>query len=168
MEIRKTLSLDEAKNYIDQIDFSMIVDKVVSTTGWKRRHVEKLRDYYKNFLFLKKKYPDTDVKIPPTDEIDELWHAHILDTHKYFEDCNAIFGEYLHHYPYLGRDGKSNLADVENSFKNMQELHKKEFGDYIYRVRPIGLFGAMRITGDVIKQWIRDILGHSRKNTDNL
>ncbi len=38
--------------------------------------------------------------------MDEVWHAHILDTRRYAADCDCVFGEFIHHYPYFGLGDK--------------------------------------------------------------
>ena len=38
----------------------------------------------------------------PCKLVDELWHAHILDTRAYRDDCYRIFGFFYDHYPYFG------------------------------------------------------------------
>ena len=63
---------------------------------------------------------------------DEIWHHHILDTYKYYNDCLNIYGQFLHHYPYFGMRGGQDSTDLANTFKITQMLHLKEFGDYIY------------------------------------
>lgn len=135
----KIPTLEAAKSYIDSIDFSMIIDKVIKTKNWARKDVEKIAVLYRHFLFLNKKYREDNLPIPPSEEIDEFWHNHILDTRKYEKDCQAIFGHFLHHYPYFGIDGKTTKTDLDTAFDRVQELHKKEFGDYIYYVRNVRL-----------------------------
>ncbi len=49
-------SLDAAKQYIDAIDFSQIIDKMVMHQGWLRKEAEIVCDMYRKFLFLNKKY----------------------------------------------------------------------------------------------------------------
>ena len=34
-------------------------------------------------------------------DVDEFWHQHILDTRKYRDDCENIFGHYMDHTPGL-------------------------------------------------------------------
>jgi len=148
-------SPSEAKKYIDAIDFSMIIDKTVKTTGWKKKDVLRICEYYKNFLFLNKKYAHERGQLPPSEEIDEFWHNHILDTKKYHEDCNIIVGYYLHHYPYFGMDDQSNEKDLSNAFEHMQQLYKKEFGDYIYRVRKLSLLEIAATSVEIIKEFFR-------------
>ena len=146
-------SLDEAKTYIDSINFSMVIDKIVSTKKWKRKDVEKICELYRHFLYITKKYHQEHDQLPPSEEIDEFWHNHILDTHKYIKDCDAIFGKYLHHYPYFGIDGKSNEQDLQNAFEKMQEIHEKEFGEKIYRVRSPSFVSVIKTCGEIIRDF---------------
>ena len=38
-------------------------------------------------------------ELAPSPLVDLAWHAHLLDTRAYMRDCDALFGEYLHHAP---------------------------------------------------------------------
>lgn len=143
-------SLEATKAYIDNIDFSMIANKIRMTKKWKKKDIDKICAYYRNFLFLNKKYGKEIGQLPPSEEVDEFWHTHILDTHKYHQDCDAIFGCYLHHYPYFGIDDKSNRQDLQNAFENMQRLHQKEFGLPVYRVRALNPLEFIKITGQIV------------------
>jgi len=130
-------TLEEAKRYIDSIDFSQIIDKMVKRDHWLRSDALKICAFYRNYLFLRKKYSAIQ-RIPPSIEIDEMWHYHILDTKKYRRDCQAIFGGFHDHYPYFGFDEKSNQKDLEKAFEGVQKLYGEEFnGQKIYKVRNI-------------------------------
>lgn len=133
--MEKGPSLEDAKLYINSIDFSMIIKKMVKHQGWLRRDVEAVCGLYKNFLFLNKKYGHIYSFIPPSEEVDEFWHNHILDTKNYRKDCEIIFGFYLDHYPYFGIDGRTNFSNLESTFALTQTLHLKEFGEQIFQVR---------------------------------
>ena len=125
------VSLQEAKTYIDQMDLSEVRRLMVVKENWLEEDTILCEKLYKNYLFLLKKYADK-YKIPPSQEIDEFWHNHILDTQRYHEDTYNIFGCYLHHYPYFGMDETSTMKDVDDNFdKNTQELHFREFGEYL-------------------------------------
>ena len=76
--------------------------------SWSTEHVNDVEAHYRRFLALKMVYRGR--LICPTDEIGAFWHAHILDTRAYERDCHALFGQYLHHYPYLGMDGRAGTA----------------------------------------------------------
>ena len=126
-------SEEQLKNAIVSLEFSMIINKMVSHQGWTRSDAGEACQLYRNFLFLSAKYPEK--RLPPSEDVDEFWHNHILDTRKYIADCNAVFGEYFHHYPYFGIDKKTNFSDLGSAFSEVQHLHHEEFGDYIYEIR---------------------------------
>ncbi len=128
-----TKSEEQLKQTIGNLDFSMIISKMVSHQGWSRKDAEEVSQLYRNFLFLSAKY--SDKRLPPSGDIDEFWHNHILDTEKYAQDCDAIFGRFFHHYPYFGIDEKTNQTDLGDAFSDVQRFHHLEFGDYIYEIR---------------------------------
>ena len=66
-----------------------------------------LLDDYKKFLALKAAQSDFYAALlSPSPQVDELWHAHILDTLAYKEACEAMLGAggFIHHDPRGGRD----------------------------------------------------------------
>lgn len=128
-----TKSVEQLKQTIENLDLSMIINKMVSHQGWSRKDAEEASQLYRNFLFLSVKYPEKS--LPPSEEIDEFWHNHILDTKKYVIDCDLVFGKYLHHYPYFGIDGKTNMGDLGGAFSETQRLHHETFGEYVYEIR---------------------------------
>ena len=130
------LELAKARSYIYSIDFSNIIHKMVKHQGWLYKDAQKTCQLYRNYLFLKRKYGSKHA-LPPSKDIDEFWHLHILDTKSYRQDCVAIFGEYLDHYPYFGIDKTSNFDDLNQAFSKMQELHEHEFGEKIYQSRSL-------------------------------
>jgi len=134
MKETAALPLEQAKAYIDTIDFLPIINKLERQHGWCHYEAASISDMYRNFLYLQKKYGKTHA-LPPSEEIDEFWHMHILDTKKYRHDCEIIFGYYLDHYPYFGIDDKTSLTDLETAFATMQQLYQHEFGTPIYEIR---------------------------------
>lgn len=123
--------LEEAKNIIYNADLDPIVNRLVNTYKWSRAEAKEAIDQYRNYLFLRKKYSEQD--LPPSQDIDEVWHAHILHSKEYTDFCKLVFGDYLHHNP-----GQEEGEYFQKKFETQtQELYKKEFGDYIYAVRPI-------------------------------
>ena len=55
-------------------------------------------EQYRRFLAMAMLFPDDEI-MPISEDMDHVWHAHILHTVQYEEDCQALFGEYLHHEP---------------------------------------------------------------------
>lgn len=125
--------IEKTKQAIENLDFSMIINKMVAHQGWDLDEAEEACRLYRNWLFLTAKYPGK--ALPPSEDIDEFWHNHILDTKKYRTDCQAVFGEFRDHYPYFGIDGTTTMVDLKDAFEETNRLHFEEFGDYIYEVR---------------------------------
>lgn len=128
--------LKEAKEIIYSTDLTPVVNRLIKIDGWPQRHVTAALEQYRNFLYLKKKYGEHYI-LPPSIDIDEVWHAHILHTEDYIEFCSKVFGYFLHHHPHHGKNGGLSDEEVEQLFEKTQELYCQEFGDYIYCIRPI-------------------------------
>ena len=133
--------IKNAYEYIYSIDFSMIINKLVERHKWLRIESEDACKKYRNYLWLLKKY-GTEKPLPPSEDIDEFWHHHILDTNKYIRDCVNIFGKYFHHYPYYGVDGKTTMTDLYDSFERTQKLYQGEFDCPITAIR---FYGSIKI-----------------------
>lgn len=118
---------------ISEIDFTMIKLKLQDKEeglGWTKRQCNEAEIEYTRFLALKRTYPEKE--IVPTKTIDAFWHQHILDTAKYAEDCQTVFGYFLHHYPYFGMNGKQDAQNLVGAFEETKTLYKKHFGkDYV-------------------------------------
>jgi len=83
---------------------------------------------YRRFLTLKYFYPA--VSLVPSQQVDAIWHAHILDTRAYREDCEKVFGRFIDHYPYFGIYGEEDYAELQRSFEETIALYEKHFGPY--------------------------------------
>ena len=100
--------------------------------GWTREYAERMEVAYKRFLTLLVTHPETT--IAPSKEIDKFWHAHILDTMKYADDCQQVFGYFLHHFPYFGLRGADDAAQLERAGRETARLFAEEFSDSISNV----------------------------------
>jgi hypothetical protein len=65
---------------------------------------------YQRFLILRVLYPEKILR--PFRLADEVWHLHLLDTRRYAQDCQTIFGEFLHHDPSV-MDDRNDAESVE-------------------------------------------------------
>ena len=114
---------------IENLDLECIKFKLVHNDegpGWSREKVEEVCRQYRRFLFL---CAIEGKGIVPTKDIDEFWHQHILDTRKYADDCEQIFGFFLHHFPYLGMRGEEDAQRLQECFENTKRLHMDAFGE---------------------------------------
>ena len=95
--------------------------------GWSREYADRMELAYRRFLTLMAKYPEET--IAPTKDVDKFWHGHILDTMKYAEDCENVFGYFLHHFPYFGMRGEEDAKNLTAAAENMHSLYEREFGE---------------------------------------
>ncbi len=105
--------LDAALERVGQLDFTMLKRKLIEENAWTSEFCEEVESLYRKFLALNVRYRNQ--KICPTGPIDTFWHAHILDTRAYARDCQVIFGDYLHHFPYFGMRGPGDQAALDRS-----------------------------------------------------
>jgi hypothetical protein len=95
--------------------------------GWSAEYADEMALAYKRYLILHAKHPG--MILAPERDVDRFWHMHILDTRKYAADCHAVFGHFLHHFPYLGLRGEEDAKALETAFQTMQRLYAEEFGE---------------------------------------
>lgn len=100
-----------------------------SGEGWSLDKANATEIEYKRFLIMQKLYPQES--IAPLFDVDIFWHYHILDTLKYADDCQAVFGHFLHHFPYLGLRGEDDELAHAAQGSRARELYQLTFGsDY--------------------------------------
>ena len=122
-----TLFLQKAR----QLDLSPIAYQLMqSPTGprWTREKTVKAIARYLAFLYLADSY--RHLQLVPSQEIDQVWHYHILDTSKYVEDCQMLFGYMIHHFPYLGLRGEQDRCNQSKAYSLTQTLFSKHFSGY--------------------------------------
>jgi len=116
----------EVFSALDLTPIKMKLMHVESGEGWSERRATAVEAEYRRFLFLTKTYPDEMVS--PTMDVDMFWHYHILDTMKYARDCEALFGNFLHHYPYVGMGAGADDAERVQAGERMREMYEAQFG----------------------------------------
>lgn len=144
----ETRQAERAIAAIEQLDLEPVKFKISSAEdgyGWTREHAERIALAYRRFLMLLARHPG--LRLAPTRDIDKFWHAHILDTHKYASDCERIFGQFLHHDPYLGMRGDKDKLDEAAS--TLAVLFEREFGEVLPSNAPAGAAAG----GDKASAW---------------
>lgn len=114
---------------IEALDLSMIKRKLQDPEegmGWSEEECNEVEVEYRRYLALKRAYPEQE--IVPNQPIDKFWHYHILDTQKYAKDCEALFGYFLHHYPYFGMNGPEDEQALTDAFSETEALYEAHFG----------------------------------------
>lgn len=115
---------------IDALDLEPIAYKLMhpepGQTVMTLAEADQLVTGYRCFLKLCAWHPEES--IVPSKAIDEVWHAHILDTAKYAADCETVFGRFAHHFPYFGLRGGIDEATWRAAFGRTRELFRQHFG----------------------------------------
>lgn len=113
---------------VGEVDLSRISRKLQydDPDYWTDERIARAEETYRRFLALNLLYPSETLAVNRM--LDDYWHAHILDTKKYAEDCDAIFGSMLHHYPYFGLPGEEDEGEHFVAFGVTQEIWEKAFG----------------------------------------
>src|SRR6266571_1261217 len=97
--------------------------------GWTREYAEGIEQGYRNYLTMLAKYQDHAEDILLSKDVDEFWHTHILQTMKYSEDCESVFGTYLHHSPHVGERKPEDLQKRAALAEKTRRLYRQEFGN---------------------------------------
>lgn len=94
--------------------------------GWDEAMLDWAEQEYRRFLALNYAYPDRT--IVPDKAVDAFWHQHILDTRAYAKDTMAVFGYFLHHFPYLGTRGPADEEKLVRCYADTRKLYEFHFG----------------------------------------
>ncbi len=113
---------------LTRLDLQPIAYKLIHSKEekWNVQQTEEAILNYRMFLLLIHLYPNS--QLVPNLEIDRVWHFHILDTMKYAEDCEILFGKFIHHFPYFGERGKIDRDNLQKGFEKTQVLFQEHFG----------------------------------------
>jgi hypothetical protein len=123
-------TLQQVEQAIASLDLAPIKIKLMdshSGEGWTQEFADTVELWYRRFLLLSFKHRSKPIVV--NDAIDTFWHYHILDTRKYAEDCEAVFGYFLHHFPYFGMRGEADSKNLQQCFGETMKLIEKEFGE---------------------------------------
>jgi hypothetical protein len=120
----------ESFQAIADLDLEPIKVKLMheaSGEGWSLQKANAVEFEYRRFLYLMKTFPHEQTA--PLVDVDTFWHYHILDTMKYAADCEAVFGYFLHHFPYIGLRGEEDEEVHHRVGDRMKELYEATFGE---------------------------------------
>ncbi|MBP5857997.1 hypothetical protein KAJ83_13345 [Marivibrio halodurans] len=127
-------SLAEARALVDTLEFTLQSRKMIETMGWLPEAISIMEGQYRDFLSLSVAIKSLGFKIDivPNRVIDEFWHMHVLDTEKYKSDCERVFGEMFHHYPYYGMRSEADRLAWLDAGDESGQLWKVCFGYDLY------------------------------------
>ena len=130
VKARSERSADEVMAQVNALELRMIKYKLMDAEhgkGWSIQKAETVERKYKRFLYLSWKHRGKSMV--PTEDIDEFWHYHILDTQRYPADCMKLFGYVIHHFPYLGIRGAEDAKALRDAFAETCSIYERELGE---------------------------------------
>jgi hypothetical protein len=93
---------------------------------WDEQRVERALHEYRQFLALMLWHPEA--LLVPSEDIDEVWHAHVLNTARYQADCETIFGRFQHHFPTFGQSEDVQAEHLQGRDETL-EFFAEAFGE---------------------------------------
>ncbi|MEM0576876.1 glycine-rich domain-containing protein [Flavobacterium polysaccharolyticum] len=116
---------NEIKNFeLDEPEASLsFTDRLARENGWTIEYSIRVIIEYKKFIFL---LTIANHPVTPSDQVDQVWHLHLLYTQSYWEDfCEKIIKRKIHHGPTKG--GATEKAKYTNWYEKTKELYLVTF-----------------------------------------
>ena len=85
-------------------------DRLCRENNWTMEYSLRAVQEYKKFIYLVciSNQPQT-----PSDQVDQVWHLHLLYTHSYWKElCGEILKKEIHHGPTKGSEEKTKFKDL--------------------------------------------------------
>lgn len=91
---------------------------------WPRRYAEAVIEEYRKFVFLAYR---ADHPVTPSDEVDLVWHLHLIYSQAYREFCADVLGEPFDHGPTSG--GLQESTKFRDWYRDTLSSYGQYFGD---------------------------------------
>lgn len=99
-------------------------DRLSRENGWSTEFTLRAITEYKKFMFL---LCIADHPLTPSDQVDQVWHLHLLYTQSYWIDfCANTLERQIHHGPTEG--GESENSKFTDWYEKTKELYTSIFG----------------------------------------
>lgn len=125
-EMTSSEALEHLATHLDLANIRMKLEDTEEGKGFTSEESALAESEYRKFLALHLMYPEAD--IVPCHLVDDIWHQHILDTIAYREDCDAIFGRFLDHFPYFGMRGEDDAKALFDAYEDTLKRYEAAFG----------------------------------------
>ncbi len=109
---------------IDNFDSKMtFTDRLCRENGWKFEYAVRVVNEYKKFIYM---ICISDHPLTPSDQVDQVWHLHLLYTKSYWvEFCEKTLGREIHHGPTKG--GNNEKVKFNDWYAKTKELYTRTF-----------------------------------------
>lgn len=97
---------------------------LMKNNGWTLTYAQRAIAEYKKFAFLT---VVANHQVVPSDQVDQVWHAHVLLTQSYWEEfCPKVLGKKLHHHP--ARGGRAEREEFHRLYAQTIASYRQFFG----------------------------------------
>jgi len=109
---------------LDDPDISLTFsDRLARENGWELEYSLRAIDEYKRFMFL---LCIAGHPLTPSDQVDQVWHLHLLYTESYWTDfCKNTLNKQIHHGPTKGGENENNK--FTDWYEKTKQLYKSIF-----------------------------------------
>jgi hypothetical protein len=113
----KAFELDDPES---SLSFS---SRLARENGWTLEFSLRAIEEYKKFIFL---ICIADHPLTPSDQVDQVWHLHLLYTHSYWKElCHTILKREIHHGPTKG--GKQEGSKFDDWYSKTKDIYQVVF-----------------------------------------
>ena len=98
---------------------------LMRANGWSRPFALRAIEEYRKFVFL---VLVADHPVTPSDQVDQVWHLHLLCSDAYWNDfCPRVLGRPLHHHPAKG--GQAERDRFHEQYRATIRSYRQQFGE---------------------------------------
>lgn len=98
--------------------------RLARENGWSPGFSRRVTEEYKRFVYLA---ACAGHPVTPSDQVDQVWHLHLVYTRSYWEDlCRDVLGMPLHHGPTRG--GRQESDKFTDWYQRTLASYRREFG----------------------------------------
>jgi uncharacterized protein (TIGR04222 family) len=98
---------------------------LMRANGWSRSLALGAIEEYRKFVFLAL---EADHQVTPSDQVDQVWHLHLLFSDAYWNDfCPRVLGRPLHHHP--ARGGPKERDQFHELYRATIRSYRQHFGE---------------------------------------
>jgi uncharacterized protein (TIGR04222 family) len=98
---------------------------LMGANGWSRSFALRAIEEYRKFVVLALV---ADHQVTPSDQVDQVWHLHLLCSDAYWNDfCPRVLGRPLHHHPAKG--GQAERDRFHEQYRATIRSYRQHFGE---------------------------------------
>jgi hypothetical protein len=122
---RALLERIQAFSFDDGAPALPFADRLARENDWSPRHAQRAIEEYRRFIFLA---TVAGHPVTPSDQVDQVWHLHLLYTRLYWSRfCAEVLQHDLHHQPTVG--GPEEGRKFARWYERTLASYRQYFGD---------------------------------------